>query len=51
LLVSESGIKTRADVERLKDHGAGAILVGETLMRAENVAAKVRELIDPPALA
>lgn len=35
LLVAESGIQTRADVERLKQCGARAILVGESLMRAE----------------
>jgi len=46
LLVSESGIKTRADVERLRSHGVGAILVGETLMRAPDIGAAVRELID-----
>ncbi len=45
LLVSESGIKTRADVERLKSHGVGAILVGETLMRAADIAAATRELV------
>lgn len=46
LLVSESGIKTRADAERLRAHGVGAILVGETLMRAPDVGAAVRELLD-----
>lgn len=45
LLVSESGIKSRTDVERLKSHGVGAILVGETLMRATDIGAAVRELI------
>ena len=45
LLVAESGINTRADVERLKKCGAGAILVGESLMRDGDVQAKVRELI------
>jgi indole-3-glycerol phosphate synthase len=45
LLVAESGINTRADVERLKKCGAGAILVGESLMRDGDVKAKVRELI------
>lgn len=48
LLVSESGIKTRADVERLKTHGVGAILVGETLMRAGSIAAAVVELVSAP---
>lgn len=45
LLVSESGIKTRADVERLKTQGVGAILVGETLMRAADIGKAVRELV------
>ena len=46
LLVAESGIFTRADVERLAKAGAGAILVGESLMKnAGNIAAKVRELV------
>jgi indole-3-glycerol phosphate synthase len=45
LLVAESGIHTRADVERLKKCGAGAILVGESLMRGGDIQAKVRELI------
>jgi indole-3-glycerol phosphate synthase len=44
LLVSESGIRTRADVERLSAVGVKAILVGETLMKAEDVGAKLREL-------
>ena len=44
LLVSESGIKTQADVQRLAAAGCGAILVGETLMRAPDVAATIREL-------
>jgi len=45
LLVAESGIHTRADVQRLAKCGAGAILVGESLMRHANLEAKVRELI------
>jgi indole-3-glycerol phosphate synthase len=45
LLVSESGIKTRGDVEKLKAHGVGAILVGETLMRADDIASAVKELV------
>jgi indole-3-glycerol phosphate synthase len=45
LLVAESGIHTRADVERLRRAGADAILVGESLMRHPDVAAKTRELL------
>lgn len=44
VVVSESGIFVRADVERAANAGAGAVLVGEALMRAEDVGAKVREL-------
>ena len=45
LLVAESGIYTRADVERLKKCGADAILVGESLVRHGDIRAKVRELL------
>lgn len=44
LLVSESGIYTSADVARARDAGADAVLVGEALVTAMDVAAKVREL-------
>jgi indole-3-glycerol phosphate synthase len=47
LLVSESGIYTRSDVERLARCGAGAILVGESLMRHDDLTAKLRELLGP----
>jgi indole-3-glycerol phosphate synthase len=43
-LVSESGIRTRADLDRLKAHGVRAVLVGETLMRAADVGQKLDEL-------
>jgi len=45
ILVAESGIHSRADVERLKKCGAGAILVGESLVKRGDIGAKVRELI------
>ena len=45
ILVAESGIHSRADVERLKNCGAGAILVGESLVKQGDIGAKVRELI------
>jgi len=44
-LVAESGIHTREDVARLARCGAGAILVGESLMRESDIAGKVRELM------
>ena len=46
LLVAESGIHTRADVERLAKCGAGAILVGESLVKGGDIRAKVKELLD-----
>ncbi len=45
LLVAESGIHSRAEVDRLKRCGADAILVGESLMRDGDMKLKVRELI------
>jgi len=45
LLVAESGIHTRADVERLKKCGSKAILVGESLLKDGDIRTKVRELI------
>jgi len=43
-VVAESGIRTRADVERLKQCGVHAVLVGETLMRSRDPGAAAREL-------
>lgn len=45
LLVGESGIETCGDVQRLKRSGAGAILVGESLMRTGQIATKISELL------
>ena len=44
VLVAESGIKTVADAQRLAEAGADALLVGETLMRSQNI------MVDLPAL-
>jgi indole-3-glycerol phosphate synthase len=45
LLVAESGIHTHADVARLARCGAGAILVGESLVKHGDIQSKVRELL------
>lgn len=45
LLVSESGIFTREDIDTLESAGINAILVGESLMREADIGAKVRELL------
>ena len=44
LFVSESGVKTAEDVSELAAIGADAVLIGETLMRAPDKIAKLREL-------
>jgi indole-3-glycerol phosphate synthase len=44
LVVGESGVHTRADVERLHRAGVRAILVGEAFMTAPDIAAKMAEL-------
>jgi len=43
--VAESGINSRADIERLQAAGAGAFLIGESLMREDDIEAKLRSLI------
>jgi indole-3-glycerol phosphate synthase len=45
IVVAESGIRDAADVARLRDAGVDAILVGETLMRAPDPAATLRDLL------
>lgn len=45
LLVAESGIHTHADVERLRQCGSQAILVGESLMKSGNISRKIGELL------
>ncbi len=44
IFVSESGVKTADDVQALRKIGADAVLVGETLMKAENKCDKLKEL-------
>lgn len=45
LIVSESGIATRDDVKRVAAAGVRAILVGESLMAAQDIGAKITELL------
>ena len=45
-LIAESGIFTKADITRLKDEGAHGFLIGESLMRQDDVEAATRALIE-----
>ena len=45
IVVSESGIKSRKDVEKLGKWGVDAVLVGEALVTASGIPAKMKELI------
>ena len=44
VFISESGVKTPADVQAIRDTGADAVLVGEALMRAEDKTAALKAL-------
>jgi len=45
LVVSESGFKGREDIEKLREWGINAVLIGEALVTAEDVSAKIKELL------
>ena len=46
LLVAESGINSRADIVRLQADGASAFLIGESMMRENDIGAKLKELLN-----
>lgn len=45
IVVSESGIKNRSDMEKLQRLNVNAVLVGETLMASKNIASAMKELL------
>lgn len=45
LVVAESGLRCRADIRRLQQAGAGAFLIGESLMREADFEQKLQELL------
>lgn len=45
VVVSESGISSPGAIRALKEHGVDAVLIGEALMAAEDITAKLRELV------
>ncbi|HYO08401.1 MAG TPA: indole-3-glycerol phosphate synthase TrpC [Tepidisphaeraceae bacterium] len=44
VLVSESGINTHDDIRKLQEAGVKAVLVGESLMRSDDIGAKIRAM-------
>jgi indole-3-glycerol phosphate synthase len=45
VVVSESGIKNRTDIEKLRRAGIDAVLIGESLMSAPDIAERIKELL------
>ncbi|MEM9343804.1 MAG: indole-3-glycerol phosphate synthase TrpC [Pseudomonadota bacterium] len=50
LLVGESGLSAPSDLAHLARHGARAFLIGESLMRQDDVAAATRDILKDPVL-
>ncbi len=44
VLVSESGINTYEDIQKLEEAGVRAVLVGESLMRSDDIGAKIKSM-------
>ncbi len=45
IVISESGIRSKRDIEKLRKWGVDAVLVGEALVTAGDVMAKMKELL------
>ena len=45
VIVAESGFKSHEDVKQVRQAGANAVLIGETFMRADNIGAKIKEVM------
>jgi len=44
VVIAESGITTYSDIQRVRDAGAHAVLIGETFLRADDVSKKIKEV-------
>ena len=45
LVVSESGIRKKEDIHRLREKGVGAFLIGESLLKSKDIGRKLREFL------
>ena len=45
IIVAESGLKTRDDVQQVHQAGAHAVLIGETFMRSADIGSKIKEIM------
>lgn len=45
IIITESGINTREDIKLMQSHGINAFLIGESLMRADNIGKALQELM------
>lgn len=45
IIVAESGLKTHEDIERARQAGAHAVLIGETFMRSADMGAKIKDVM------
>ena len=50
ILVSESGLNTQADLARMANVGAKCFLIGEALMRQENLEHATRSILSNPVI-
>ena len=45
VVISESGIRSRKDVEKLREAGVNGVLIGESLLKSENLKKKLQEFL------
>ena len=45
IVITESGINTRADIKLMQAHGINTFLIGESLMRADNIGVALKNLM------
>ncbi|CAM2979035.1 indole-3-glycerol phosphate synthase TrpC [Legionella worsleiensis] len=48
IIITESGINTRKDIELMQSHGINTFLIGESLMRSPNIGSALKELMSNP---